>query len=45
MMTQSVGDTGLIVFRRDHPDVVGQRFGDLLTDVEAFRVNAVIVGD
>ena len=38
-------DAGLIVFRRDHPDVVGQLARDLLADVEPFRVDAVVVGD
>ena len=42
---QRMGDARLVVFRRDHPNVVGQRARDLLADVEPFRVNAVVVGD
>ena len=38
-------DAGLVGFRRHHPYVVGQRAADVGADVEARRVNAVIVGD
>ena len=38
-------DAGLIVFRRNHPDVVGQGARDLLADVEAFGIDAVVIGD
>ena len=40
-----MGDARLIVFRRHHPDVVGQPARDLLAHVEPFRVDAVVVGD
>src|SRR5262249_40922019 len=42
---ERVRDPGLIEFRRDHPDVFGQRAADLGADVEPFRVDAVVVGD
>ena len=42
---QRMRDAGLIVFRRDHPDVVGQPARDLLADVEPFRMDAVVIGD
>jgi hypothetical protein len=42
---QRMGDARLVVFRRDHPDVVGQSARDLLAHVEPFRVDAVVVGD
>ena len=38
-------DAGLIVFRRDHPDLVGQGARDLLAYLEAFGIDAVVVGD
>ena len=40
-----MGDAGLVVFRRDHPHVVGQFARDLLAHVQPFRVDAVVVGD
>ena len=36
---------GLVGLRRDDPDVVGQLARDLLADLEARRVDAVVVGD
>ena len=36
---------GLVVLRRDHPDVVGDLARDLLADFQALRVDAVVVGD
>ena len=42
---ERVRDARLIEFRRDNPDVVGQFTRDLLADVQAFGVNAVVVGD
>ena len=41
---QRMRDAGLIEFRRHHPDVVGQRAGDLLDDLQAGSVDAVVVG-
>ncbi len=38
-------DAGLVEFRRDHPDVVGQRAADLGADVEPVGMDAVVVGD
>ena len=40
-----MGDAGLVGLRRDDPHIVGQRAGDPLGDVEARRMDAVIVGD
>src|SRR5438067_1739533 len=37
-------DAGLIELRRHDPDVVGQRAGDLLDDLQPRRMNAVVVG-
>ena len=42
---QRMRDARLIVLRRDDPDIVGQRARDLGADIEAFGVNAVVVGD
>ena len=42
---QRMGDAGLIEFRRDDPDIVGQLARDLFADIEPFGVNAVVVGD
>ena len=42
---QRMGDARLVVFRRDHPDVVGKLARDLLAHVEPFGVDAVVVGD
>ena len=42
---QRMGDARLVVFRRDHPDIVGEGARDLLADVEALGVDAVIIGD
>ena len=38
-------DAGLIVFRRNDVDIVGQRLCDALEQIEAGRMDAVIVGD
>ncbi len=38
-------DAGLIVLRRDNPDIVGQRARDFGADIEAFGMDAVVVGD
>src|SRR5688572_29589247 len=38
-------DAGLIVFRRDDPDLLGQGARDLLAYLEAFGIDAVVVGD
>ena len=38
-------DARLVVFRRDHPHVVGNGARDLLAHVEPFRVDAVVIGD
>jgi hypothetical protein len=37
-------DAGLIELRRHHPNVVGQRAGDLLDDLQARGMDAVVVG-
>ncbi len=37
-------DAGLIVLGRYHPHVVGQLLCDLLEDLKARRVDAVVVG-
>ena len=42
---ERMGDARLVVFRRDHPDVVGQFARDLLAHVEPVRMNAVVIGD
>src|SRR5258707_866677 len=36
---------GLVVLGRDHPDVVGNLARNLLADLEAVGVDAVVVGD
>ena len=41
---QRMRDAGLIEFRRHHPDVVGQRARDLLDDLQAGGVDAVVIG-
>ncbi len=38
-------DARLVVFRSDHPHIIGNRAGDLLAHVEPFSVDAVVVGD
>jgi hypothetical protein len=35
----------LVIFRRDHPNVVGKHARDLLAHVEPFRMDTVVVGD
>ena len=40
-----MSDARLVMLRRDHPDIVGERLRDFLADIEAFGVNAVVVGD
>src|SRR6185437_3821796 len=40
-----MGDAGLIVFRRDHPNILGNFARNGLANVETFRVDAVVVGD
>ena len=42
---QRMRHAGLVVFGRDHPDVVGELAGDLLADLQPMGVDAVIVGD
>ncbi len=42
---QRVRHARLVVFRRDHPDIVGNGAGDLLAHVEPFRMDAVVIGD
>src|SRR2546429_1931628 len=37
-------DTGLIEFRRHDPDVIGQRADDLLDNLQAGSMDAVVVG-
>jgi len=41
---QRVRHAGLVEFGRNHPDVVGQLLRDLLYNLEARRVDAVVVG-
>src|SRR5271166_524029 len=40
-----MGHAGLIEFRRDHPDIVGQRPTDFGANVEPLRMDAIIIGD
>ena len=42
---QRMRDAGIVHLRRHHPDVVGELSRDPLRDVEAGRVDAVVVGD
>src|ERR1044071_1663556 len=37
-------DAGRSKLRRHDPDVVGQRAGDLLDDLQSWRMNAIVVG-
>ena len=37
-------DAGLIEFGGDHPDIIRQRAANLGADIEAVRVDAVVVG-
>jgi hypothetical protein len=37
-------DAGLIEFRRHYPDVIGQCAGDLLDDLQAGSMDAVVIG-
>jgi hypothetical protein len=41
---QRMRHAGLVELRRDNPDVIGQRARDLLQDLEAGGVDAVVVG-
>ena len=41
---QRMRDAGLIELRRHDPDVVGQRAGDLLDDLQAGGMDAVVIG-
>src|SRR6187399_2983554 len=41
---QRMRDAGLVLLRRDDPNVVGQPASDLLDDLEARRMDAVVVG-
>ena len=38
-------DARLIRLRRDNRDIIGQRERDALQHIEAFSVNAVVIGD
>ena len=42
---QRMRGAGLFGFGRHHPDIVGQRAGDLLGDDQARRMDAVVIGD
>ena len=42
---ERMGGARLLGFRRDHPDIVGKRAGDLFRDGKARRVDAVVIGD
>ena len=41
---QRMRDAGLIELGRHHPDVVGQRSRDLLDNLQAGGMNAVVIG-
>ena len=41
---QGMRDTGLIELRRHDPDVIGQRAGDLLDNLQAGSMDAVVIG-
>ena len=41
---QRMRDAGLVELRRHHPDVVGQRTRDLLDDLQAGGMDAVVIG-